>query len=199
MSIDLEQAWLYRDLFPLLKGDDPPITSALVMGRQLIADSMRGEYPFPSVVDLFRSWGWKADDLDLFDAGATFRHDLNTPVGCEETRDLVFDVGTLEHVADSRTALRNYLGPVRVGGLLFLLTPVRGYFDHGLHTFSPEYILGTLELNGFDVESIWWCSERGEVLAGPGDSQDVLISVLARKTSPTPYPLRTVQQRYWTR
>ncbi len=54
-----------------------------------------------------------------------------------ERYQTVYDVGTIEHVFDTRQCFENCARMVAVGGHYFIHTPVRGYFGHGLHTFAP--------------------------------------------------------------
>ena len=125
----------------------PVHSHALVIGYQEILPAARETFPFFSVGALFRSWEWETMEVDLHDPRGTAL-DLNKPIQFRRDFDLVFDIGTLEHIADSQQAIENYLGALRADGLLFLLTPVKGYFDHGFHVFSPEYLRSTLTLNG---------------------------------------------------
>ena len=96
--------------------------------------------------------------LDASDfEGATFVHDLNQPIGPElkERFDAVFDGGTLEHVFNFPTALRNCMEMVRLGGRLFLHTPANNWCGHGFYQLSPELFFSALsEENGFVVEQM---------------------------------------------
>ena len=51
---------------------------------------------------------------------------------------MVVDGGTLEHVFDYPTALRNAMRMVRVGGHLILNAPVNNFPGHGFYQISPE-------------------------------------------------------------
>ena len=89
--------------------------------------------------------------------GATFIHDLNKPIPDEmkERFDAVCDVGTLEHVLDLPTALRNCLDMVALGGRVFIHTPANNFFGHGFYQFSPELFYRVLAAdNGFEIERV---------------------------------------------
>jgi len=100
-----------------------------------------------------------AQRLESMDAsafeGATVVHDLNQPVP-EALRgqfDVVYDGGTLEHVFDFQTAIRNCVDLVKIGGRVILHTPANNYFGHGFYQFSPELFYRMFcSDNGFVME-----------------------------------------------
>ena len=57
---------------------------------------------------------------------------------------MVVDGGTLEHVFDYPTALRNAMRMVRVGGHLILNAPVNNFPGHGFYQISPELFFRVL-------------------------------------------------------
>jgi hypothetical protein len=134
--------------------------------------------------------------------GADLIHDLNQPVppGWRETRDVVFDGGSLEHVFQFPTALLNCLKLVKPGGRFIAYTPANNYFGHGFFQFSPELWWRALDQKaGFEIEKLvavefGWRVRMFEV----GDPAEiggrvslmnrayVLLFVCARKTGPTP-------------
>jgi len=89
--------------------------------------------------------------------GATRVHDLNRPIP-EDLRnrfDAVCDIGTLEHVFDFSTAIRNCMEMVRVGGHFLMLCPANNFFGHGFYQFQPELFHRVFEpANGFQLESL---------------------------------------------
>jgi len=97
---------------------------------------------------LFRHLG--AKELVSIDAsgweGATVVHDLNRPVPPDllDRFTVVIDSGTLEHVFDFPTAIRNCMQMVRVGGHLLLMTPSNNEAGHGFYQFSPELLFRAL-------------------------------------------------------
>jgi len=94
---------------------------------------------------------------------ATVIHDFNRPIP-ESMRlsfDLVYDGGTLEHVFDFPTAIRNCMEALKPGGHFVGSTPANNLMGHGFYQFSPElfYRIFTPE-NGFEVMSMYICENR---------------------------------------
>lgn len=121
--------------------------------------------------------------LDRFDDRAELRYDLNLPLpeAEHERFRVVFDIGSLEHVFDTRQCLENCMRMVKPDGLYFLHTPVKGFYDHGLHTFSPELVIQAFERNGFAIEYLAFSSDGGERLEDAGDADDSLIWIVGKK------------------
>ena len=89
--------------------------------------------------------------------GATYLHDLNRPIPDDlaDRFTMVLDGGTLEHVFDVPTALRNCMRMVAPGGHLLLVSPVNNEAGHGFYQFSPELFYRTLSAPyGFHVEQM---------------------------------------------
>ncbi len=87
--------------------------------------------------------------------GAQFVHDLNQPVpsAWKAQFDAVMDGGTLEHVFNFPTGLRNAMELVRQDGRLFFHTCVNNLCGHGFYQFSPELFYRALSaVNGFELE-----------------------------------------------
>lgn len=86
--------------------------------------------------------------------GAGVVHDLNAPLG-DDLRgqfDWVVDGGSLEHVFDFPTAIRNCAGLLRAGGLFISICPVNNWMGHGFYQFSPELFFRVFdEAHGFKV------------------------------------------------
>ena len=98
----------------------------------------------------------KVHSMDVSDfEGASVVHDLNQPitVALKERFDVVYDGGTLEHVFNFPTALKNCMEMVRVGGRFFTHTVANNWCGHGFYQFSPELFYRALSReNGFEVE-----------------------------------------------
>lgn len=112
------------------------------------------------VGSLLRAMG--ARDVVALDAsaydGADVVHDLNEPLpaALRARFDLVVDGGTLEHVFEFRTAIRNCMAALRPDGRLMLQSPTNGFSGHGFYQFSPELIYSVLgAANGFAVERLY--------------------------------------------
>ena len=99
-----------------------------------------------------------ASHVDSIDAsafeGCTLVHDLNQPISpeLEERYSAVVDGGTIEHVFDFPTAIRNCMRMVRQGGHLILHMPVNNYPGHGFYQFSPDLLFRVLSPRfGFSI------------------------------------------------
>jgi hypothetical protein len=142
--------------------------------------------------------------------GADLIHDLNQPVPPDwrETRDVVFDGGSLEHVFQFPTALLNCLKLVKPGGRFIAYTPANNYFGHGFYQFSPELWWRALDqAAGFAIEMLvavefGWRVRMFEI-SDPAkvggrvsllNRAHVLLFVCARKTGPTPESFGPVMQ-----
>jgi 2-polyprenyl-3-methyl-5-hydroxy-6-metoxy-1,4-benzoquinol methylase len=86
--------------------------------------------------------------------GATLVHDMNQPIGAELRRkfSVVIDGGTLEHVFNFPTAIRNCMEMLEVGGHFFSQTMANNFMGHGFYQFSPELFYRVFSPeNGFRV------------------------------------------------
>ncbi len=86
--------------------------------------------------------------------GAGLIHDLNTPLPAHHTgkHDYVVDGGSLEHVFDFPTAIRNCVALLKPGGLFITICPVNNWMGHGFYQFSPElYYRALSPENGFEI------------------------------------------------
>jgi hypothetical protein len=115
---------------------------------------------------LLRSLG--AADVEALDAstyeGATRVHDLNEPVPAawHEQFDLVFDGGTLEHVFNFTTALKNCMQMVKLHGRFVSVTMPNNWCGHGFYQFSPELFFRALSPeNGFSVVEMYFADVQG--------------------------------------
>jgi len=102
-----------------------------------------------------------AKTVESFDVssyeGSTHIHDLNVhiPAAFKERYSLVFDGGSLEHLFNFPTALKNCMEMVRVGGHYACVTPANNYFGHGFYQFSPEVFFGVFRPeNGYELVSV---------------------------------------------
>lgn len=181
----------------------------------------------PVVSDLYANSFFKcvlqARALDVLDysdyQGANVIHDLNEPIKAHlvEQYDAAIDGGTLEHVFDYPTALRNLLSLSKIGGSLFLFTPANNLFGHGFYQFSPDLFYRIFsEQNGCRLqkmalaESFFVDVERGfkkrvyQVLDPQVkgmrsilvNAYPAMLLVQAIKTDRTPPKLRALQSDY---
>jgi hypothetical protein len=85
---------------------------------------------------------------------ASVVHDMNLPIGRElhKTFSVVIDGGTLEHVFNFPTAIRNCMEMLEVGGHFFTQTMANNFMGHGFYQFSPELFYRVFSPeNGFRV------------------------------------------------
>lgn len=143
------------------------------------------EFQFPTLGELLRARGLKqVDELDPFDNRATLRWNLNTPVSLVvyDHFATVFDIGTVEHIFDTRQVFENYLRMVAVGGYFAIHGPCRNFADHGLHTFSSELFPRVMQVNGFEIVYLKYTNSSGEEMdLNPENSQDIICWCVGRK------------------
>jgi hypothetical protein len=96
--------------------------------------------------------------LDLSDfEGATIVADLNYPIPDHllQRFSVVFDGGTLEHVFEITTAIKNCMQMVRVGGHFIQVDGANNYAGHGFWQFSAELIYRVFAPeNGYQIETV---------------------------------------------
>ncbi len=151
------------------------------------------------------------ESMDAADyEGATHIHDLNEPFPVEwhQCYDTVYDGGTLEHVFNFPTAIRNSMEALALGGHFICKTPVNNQMGHGFFQFSPElYYQVFSPQNGFEVRFLALSENYPpydwHVAANPSDVRDrVLLTnfrethmvVIARRTAIVPIFAQTPQQ-----
>ena len=102
----------------------------------------------------------QVDSMDVSDyEKVTVIHDLNEPISqhYKESYDTVIDSGTLEHVFNFPTAIRNCMELVRREGHFIGITPCNNFFGHGFYQFSPElYYRVFSKENGFEMRSMYF-------------------------------------------
>jgi hypothetical protein len=107
-----------------------------------------------------------ARETASFDASgyenATYVHDFNKPIPDEFKNRFtcVIDGGTLEHVFNVPTALKNSMEMLKIGGHYLGLTPTNNYSGHGFYQFSPELYFQTfVPENGFEIVKVYLLEE----------------------------------------
>jgi hypothetical protein len=97
----------------------------------------------------------KADSLDYSDyEGATIIHDMNysIPTEYKNKYSVVIDGGSLEHIFNFPTAIKNCMTMVCEGGHFISFAPLNNLMGHGLYQFSPELFYRVFSSeNGFKV------------------------------------------------
>ena len=201
MAIQREHLAFYDEIFALPGFLQDP---CLIIGRQVI-NAWPGRppaYDYPTVRALMEARGLReVVDVDLFEPGAVSAHDLNRPFPerWEAHFGTVFDSGTIEHVFDTASALRNCLIAVRPGGFCYFHVPVKGFYRHGLHTFSPELLPSAMDENGFDVVYLKHSTADGVAAGLDDDAPDLLQWIVGRRRpGPRLSALEPIQQHFWT-
>ncbi len=92
------------------------------------------------------------DDVDFTaDEGCNLIHDMNQPIpdAWANRYDLVFEVGTIEHIFDIRTVFENICRLTAPGGTVFHLAPLT-WLNHGFYNSSLTLYYDVYRENGFD-------------------------------------------------
>jgi hypothetical protein len=148
-------------------------------------------------------------DYSDFEA-ATFVHDMNTPIPDEyaERYSVVLDGGSLEHIFDFPTAIRNCMQMTRVGGHYLAITPANNFLGHGFYQFSPELYFSVLSPeNGFEIERMlafedrpdapWYAVKNPREVRGRvtlTNAEPVFLLVIARRLARVPIFAHPPQQ-----
>ena len=102
----------------------------------------------------------QVDSMDVSDyEKATLLHDLNEPIAdkYKNSYDTVIDSGTLEHIFNFPTAIKNCMELLQIGGHYIGITPCNNFFGHGFYQFSPElYYRVFSKENGFAVKQMYF-------------------------------------------
>ena len=184
MGILTMHAEMHREVFALPGMLEEPF---LQIGYQIIAGkNPPDDLDYPDVKQWLQARGvHDITAIDYFDHKADLRYDLNLPVPEHEHERYrtVIDIGTIEHLFDTRQALENCMRMVRVGGLYFLHTPVNGYCGHGLHTFEPWVMTRAMQINNFEIVYQQFTDARGAKIDHAKDAQNALVWLVGRKTA----------------
>jgi hypothetical protein len=102
-----------------------------------------------------------AEEIISIDAssyeGASFIHDMNQPIPdkLKNRFTAVIDGGSLEHIFDFPTAIKNCMEMVQIGGHFVTINNANNFMGHGFYQFSPELYYRVLSKdNGFDIERV---------------------------------------------
>ncbi|MSP48735.1 MAG: hypothetical protein EXQ95_05340 [Alphaproteobacteria bacterium] len=105
----------------------------------------------------FRMLGFSAvTELEYFEAGdGIYRLDLNdprTPDDLVGVADVVFDLGTSEHIFHTPNVMSHINRFLKVGGAVVHHTPSNNHMNHGFYQFAPTFYFDRYAANGFAVE-----------------------------------------------
>ncbi|HZZ89879.1 MAG TPA: hypothetical protein VFE13_16245 [Caulobacteraceae bacterium] len=142
--------------------------------------------------------------------GATVIHDMNEPAPAElhEQYSAVLDSGSLEHVFNFPTAIRNCMEMVKVGGHFLAITPANNFFGHGFYQFSPELFFSVLSPeNGFELttmlafeetkHAVWYSVRSPQEVRERvtlQNAEPVYLCIIARRIARKPIFRQTPQQ-----
>ena len=102
--------------------------------------------------ELFQSFGFDHyDDIDFTTAEkCTIVHDMNLPIpaNLHDSYDLVFEMGTMEHIFDVKSTFSNIIRMLKTGGTVFHLSPLT-FMNHGFYNFSLTLFFDVYRTNGF--------------------------------------------------
>jgi len=198
-SLHLSEADLRSSLAPHSKSIDDTTVARLLGGHGGYAEG------------LLQHFG--AEAIDSFDysayEGASQIHDMNEPIGdrFRSRYTVVIDSGSLEHVFNFPTAIKNCMDMVAVGGHYIAVTPANNCFGHGFYQFSAETFFTIFsEPNGFETPMVLLWEELGSRWYAVSDPRTVgtrvelvnfrpaYLGVLARKIADRPVFTATPQQ-----
>lgn len=134
--------------------------------------------------EVLKNYGMESvKTLDLFDERADYHFDMNNklPHDLNGQFNTVIDIGSIEHIFDTKQTLWNLFNLVKTGGHLLIHTPCNGYYNHGFYTFSPECLLQAIELNGFSLKYLKYSTPDGIEIENPAIVNDAIIWIVAQK------------------
>ena len=126
------------------------------------SNSNQGEsLKYRSYADHFFSHYLEVKNLSVIDysdfENADIIHDMNQPIpeSLWESFDVVIDGGTLEHIFNFPTAIKNCMLMLRTGGSIFIFSMANNHCGHGFYQFSPELFFRVFDKsNGFEIKSV---------------------------------------------
>ena len=115
----------------------------------------QGVFRREEIAALYSAFGYlKYRSIDLADARADWRCDLNYPVDIPERFDAIANFGTAEHVFNISEVFRSIHVLLKEGGVQLHVMPVFGDVNHGFYNIHPTVYLDLAEANGYIVEDI---------------------------------------------
>lgn len=201
MTMSPDYTQYYDEIFDIIDG----LKSMVIYGvhKNVVRHLMPERYKYAhDFKHYFQLNGFEeVDTLDLFDAEADLRFDLNSPAPESHVckYDVVMDIGTMEHVFDIKQVLDTSFSMVKVGGYYVLHTVANGLMTHGYYAIHPEVIRDALLANGFEVTYLKMstCGEEGaeEVDINGDYHQPMVLWCVAKKTKHIPFV--NPQQQNW--
>jgi hypothetical protein len=203
MAILKEHLRFYREIFSIPGFFSEPL---LTIGVQEIrGDNLPQNFNFTDFNQLLKTRGINNfETLDFFDNRATFKYDLNLPIpkNLNNKYKTLIDIGSIEHIFDTKEVLKNYIKMLKIEGILFIHTPINGYFQHGLYTFNPDLLVDAMKLNGFKIVYKKYSTVKGTQIKDPLLGKNVLIWLVAKKMKNItkfipPQQVSEYSEEYW--
>lgn len=198
MSVIFEHLPFYREIFTIKDFWKEPF---LLIGiPRMDGVYMPKDFDYSDLIELLKDKGLKnISALDYFDPQADIKFDLNKPVPkkYQNKYKVLFDMGSIEHVFDTKQCLENYFRMIKKDGLFVLVTSINGYYGHGIHVFNPETIKEALKLNGFKIVYSKYSTSTGRKMDYIDTKKNMLIWVAAKKTKNMGKDFVVPQQTKW--
>lgn len=109
--------------------------------------------------DLFRMLNFdEVHSLDAFDADdPTILHDMNKKIPEEHHNkyDVVFDVGSMEHVFDIKQFVENCINMTKENGTLIIYDALLGWHNECFYNFQTPFFFDVFKSNGFEDISVY--------------------------------------------
>ena len=77
--------------------------------------------------------------------------------------DFIFEGGTIEHVSNTGSYLKNVFFLLKSKGLYFVNIPSNGYFEHGFFQFSPTFFADLTSANFPNITLNYLCVDDGHL------------------------------------
>ena len=141
MPIDANRARLLRQSLEGVSRTGGPV---LTLGVKVLEDDLT----------LFKDLGYgDIESVDVSDfEGATYVADLNQPVA-DNMRGrfaLIYNGGTIEHIFDVRTVMRNLHDMLTTNGVMVHVGPMNGWVEHGFYQFNPTFFADFYHANRYE-------------------------------------------------
>lgn len=120
----------------------------------------QGQFRREEIGGLYGAFGYtKYRSIDLGDARADWRCDLNHPVDIPEKFDAIANFGTAEHIFNIAEVFRSMHVLLREGGVQLHIMPVVGAVNHGFYNIHPTVYFDVAKANDYVVEDIRYIDE----------------------------------------
>lgn len=131
--------------------------------RDLMNDAFAGGRPTPfGQKELYRRFGPRDyTSIDMFDARADWRLDLNQPCRLPRQFSIVTNFGSSEHIFNIAQSFRTVHDLLEPGGVALFVLPAFGDIDHGFWNVHPTVYFDVAEENGYTMEDLVYIDNFG--------------------------------------